>query len=102
MLLSDNIREIAYQTDYFTTIKFLKIYPKFNTDKFWEEKWNKMYPNEIYVPFLTDQDCFLLKERERFVLIFYRNECHECGSFGLYKNILYEKYFKVFIYLIIK
>lgn len=89
-MILDNIKEIAYQADYFTTLDLLQAYPTLDTDHFWEEKWNKQYPNQCYVPFFTNQDSFLIMERKNFVLIFYSNGCPECCISGLYKNILYE------------
>lgn len=57
-MLLDNFREIAYRTDYFTTITLLHIFPILNDDEFWEEKWKNMYKDEKYVPFFTNQDSF--------------------------------------------
>lgn len=82
MLLVDNFREIGYHTDYFTTISLLQALPLLNTDDFWEDKWHFMY-NRPYIPFFTDQDNFLIRERSSFVLLF--------NSPLLYKNILFEK-----------
>src|SRR5687767_5969621 len=86
----DNIKEIAYQADYLTTLKLLEIYPSFNNKQFWDNKWIKMFPNENYLKCITCQDNFLMKERdnfENFELIFYDDERE---GFKIYNNILYE------------
>ena len=83
MLLLDNFKEIAYRTDYFTTISLLAVMPILNTDQFWEDKWHVMY-NRSSLPFFTDQDNFLMMERSM-VLIF-------DSYFKLHKNILFENH----------
>ena len=85
-MLLDNFREIAYRTDYFTTLSLLQVFTTINNDHFWEEKWKIMY-DEKYVPFFTNQDSFLIMERKHFCLIF-NASC--CEGYKLYKNILYE------------
>ena len=81
MLSIDNITEIAYWTDYHTTINILSVLPQLNTNYFFTVKWSKMY-NRPAIPFFTDQDNFLMMERNAFVLVL--------DTGGLYKNILYE------------
>ncbi len=83
MLTSDNLLEIAYRTDYLTTLDLLIACPNFNTYEFWEYKWQFMYSNRPSLPFFTNQDVFLMMERKKFVLAFDYNG-------RLYKNILYE------------
>lgn len=90
MLVSDNILEIAYLSDYFTTVNLLKVCPKLNTDSFWDKKWTRMYPNKKSLQFLTNQDVFLIQERKNFVLVLNHNPCFSCGGISMYKNILYE------------
>lgn len=92
MLLEENILEVAYNSDYFTTVKLLEIYPDLDTDKFWDEKFKRMYPTSPSLLFFSHQEVFLINERSnsKFVLLFKSNGCPECGDFGLYKNILYE------------
>lgn len=90
MLSSNNILEMAYRSDYLTTVELLKVYPELNTDDFWEEKWEFMYPNKKSIQFLTNQDVFLMEERKNFVFVMNHNKCSECGGLDLYKNVLYE------------
>ena len=68
MLLVDNFKEIAYRTNYFTTVSLLIVFPKLNTDEFWENKWQLMYPSYNNISFYTTQDVFLIRERKHFVL----------------------------------
>ena len=84
MLLVDNFKEIAYRTDYFTTISLLAVFPILNTDQFWEDKWHVMY-NRPSLPFFTDQDNFLIMERSMVIILFESFNCLK-----LYKNILFE------------
>lgn len=81
MLSIDNITEIAYWTDYRTTINILSVLPQLNTNYFFIAKWSKMYDRPA-IPFFTDQDNFLMMERAEFTLVL--------NNDGLYKNILYE------------
>jgi len=90
MLLPENILNIAYYCDYFTTINLLEVFPQFDSDNFWEDKWKFMYPNEKSLQFFTNQDVFLMKERKNMVIIMYHNSCVSCGYITLYKNIIYE------------
>lgn len=80
MLSVDNIHEIAYRTDYATTMNMLIVFPFLNTDYFFTQKWTAMY-NVPALPFFTDQDNFLMMERKVSVAF--------CET-KLYKNILYE------------
>lgn len=88
MLLQDNIKEVAYQTDYFTTIKFLELFPNLSTNNFWNEKWIKMYSTENYIKSQTRQDNFLLKEKNNFIVVF--TSTHSGHYHELYNNVVYE------------
>lgn len=88
MLTRDNIIEIAYHTDYLTTVDLLKSFDSFETDAFWEQKWTKMYPNTTYNQCLSIQDCFLMQERKNFVFVFGGSQCCECGFSTLHKNFI--------------
>ena len=70
MLLFNNIKEIAYQTDYLTTIKLSELYPNLNNNDFWKEKWTMMYSKVNYLECLTRQDNFLMKERKCFFFVY--------------------------------
>jgi len=82
-LTVDALMEIMYHADYATTINMIQVYPRLNTDAFWEEKWRVMYPHDSYLPFITTQDAFLVKECKELVLVFDMVK-------QLYKNIIYE------------
>lgn len=68
----------------------LKAYPQLDTEKFWEDKWKIMYPNEPYPTFLSNRDKFLVAERGNFVLLLNAYPCHECGRGYFYRDIIYE------------
>lgn len=91
---NDAVMNIAYHSDYFTTLAMLEAYPDLYTDEFWIEKWNTQYPGRKYFDFHSNQDSFLYAERSsksKFVLLLNRNSCPECvGRSFLHKNIIYE------------
>lgn len=65
----DVILEVAYRTDYDTTIKLLTIYSQFNNEDFWKFKYKVLYPNDNYLHFYSQRDNFLIREAGDLIII---------------------------------
>jgi hypothetical protein len=86
MLNIDNIREIAYQADYETTKKTLKLYPELDDDQFWKSKCLKLFPRETYLDFYTGEENYLIRERGVFALAV------DFSGNGNCENLLFEHF----------
>ncbi len=60
--------EIAYLSDYETTLKMIENYPQLLTDDFWKNKCHKQFENKPYFEFWTGPENYLIQSKKEFTL----------------------------------
>ena len=84
MLVFDNIKEIAYQSDYNTIIALFDSYPQLYKD-FWRNLCKIKYPDEPFVDFLSGSENYLRKNKQ-FYITFNIQYCRPGYSRNIYEK----------------
>ena len=74
-MLLDIIKEIAYHTDFETTLTLLDIYPRIYDKEFWKHKVSIQHPHKPYFDFWTGKENYL-NTKEFIILTHHRYDYH--------------------------